>query len=119
MEALKARPLVVGHSRVAGRPLPARGEEDKARAFFEQSYKMDAYNMRTVNQIKLLDVLKKFAVKESKTRLKPGSDQPAFIIKYQLKDEILASLAVQWMEKSAAGTLELLRHQRASGPHHH
>ncbi len=75
------------------------GEEVKAKAAYERSYKLDPYNLRAVNQLKLLEMLQTFDQKESVTRLKPGSDQPAFIIRYQKRDEIVAALALQWMEK--------------------
>jgi predicted Zn-dependent protease len=75
------------------------GEEAKAKAAFDESYRLDPYNMRAVNQMTLLGILQKFSTIESKTRLRPGSDQPAFIIRYDKGDEILAELAVEWMEK--------------------
>ncbi|HEY4330255.1 MAG TPA: tetratricopeptide repeat protein [Phycisphaerae bacterium] len=75
------------------------GQEDKAKAAYEKSYKMDPYNQRAVNQLKLLEILQGFSSVESKSRLKPGSDQPAFIVKYQKGDEILAKLAIEWMDK--------------------
>ncbi len=75
------------------------GEEDKAKAAFDESFRIDPYNLRASNQLTLLGILQKFATKESKTRLKPGSDQPAFIIRYDKQDEVLADLAVEWMEK--------------------
>jgi len=75
------------------------GEEDKARATFDVAYQLDPYNLRAVNQIKMLETLQAFATKESKGRLSPGSDKPAFIIRYNPRDEILATLAVDWMEK--------------------
>ncbi|HVT82971.1 MAG TPA: tetratricopeptide repeat protein [Phycisphaerae bacterium] len=75
------------------------GEEVKAKDAYTRSYKIDPYNMRAVNQLKLLEMLQAFEQKESKTRLKAGSDQPAFIIRYQKRDEILATLALEWMEK--------------------
>ena len=75
------------------------GYEDKAHAAYERSYKLDPFNLRAVNQLKLLEILQGFSFKESATRLKPGSDQPAFIVKYAKGDEILAGLALEWMEK--------------------
>lgn len=78
------------------------GLEKEAKAAYEKAYAMDPYNMRAINQLKLLEVLQKFASKESETRLKPGSNLPAFIVRYDPKEpgnEILATMAVQWMEK--------------------
>ncbi len=75
------------------------GSEDKAKDAFDQAYKIDPYNLRAVNQMTLLGILQKFNTKESKTRLTPGSDQPAFIIRYSPEDEILADLVLEWMEK--------------------
>jgi predicted Zn-dependent protease len=75
------------------------GEEEKAKVSYERSYKLDPFNQRAVNQLKLLEMLQSFEQKESVARLGPGSDKPAFIIRYQKRDEVLAALAVQWMEK--------------------
>jgi tetratricopeptide (TPR) repeat protein len=82
------------------------GEEGKARTAFEQSFAIDPYNMRALNQMTLLGMLEKFASKESRSRLRPGSDQPVFIVRYDRTgggtgggDEILADLVVEWMEK--------------------
>ena len=55
--------------------------------------------MRAYNQLVLLNYLQKFSTLESQSRLKPGSDQPAFILRYEPQDEILAKLAVKWLEK--------------------
>jgi len=75
------------------------GHEDKAKTLFEQAFKIDPYNVRVLNQLKLLANLHSFETMESKTRLAPGSDLPAFIIRYEKQDEILANLALEWMEK--------------------
>ena len=75
------------------------GQEAKAKAAYDKSFAIDPYNMRAYNQLILLNYLQKFQTIESKTRLKPGSDQPAFIIKFEPQDEILAHLAMDWMEK--------------------
>lgn len=75
------------------------GEETKAQAAEERSYKLDPYNLRAVNQLKLLEILQGFGTMESATRLKAGSNQPAFIVRYAKPDEILAKLTLQWMEK--------------------
>jgi len=75
------------------------GEEAKAKASFELAGRIDPYNLRAVNQMTLLDMLQKFKVKESHTRLAPGSDKPAFIVRYSPDDEILADLVIEWMEK--------------------
>ncbi len=79
------------------------GREDKSRAAYDLAYRLDPYNLRAVNQIKLLDTLQKFSTKESTQRLSPGSDKPAFIIRYDPRDEVLAGLAIQWMEKVQPG----------------
>jgi tetratricopeptide (TPR) repeat protein len=79
------------------------GEESKARASLDRAFSIDPYNMRALNKMTLLGILEKFATKESRSRLKPGSDRPAFIIRYDRSgmggDEILADLVVEWMEK--------------------
>jgi tetratricopeptide (TPR) repeat protein len=75
------------------------GQEAKAKAAYDKSFAIDPYNMRAYNQLTLLNMLQKFSTLESHSRLKPGSDQPAFIIRYEPQDEILAKLAVEWMEK--------------------
>ncbi|HUO08929.1 MAG TPA: tetratricopeptide repeat protein [Phycisphaerae bacterium] len=75
------------------------GQEARAKAAYDKSFAIDPYNMRAYNQIILLNYLQKFATLESKTRLTPGSNLPAFIIKYEPQDEILAHLAMNWMEK--------------------
>jgi tetratricopeptide (TPR) repeat protein len=78
------------------------GEEAKAKAAYDKSFAIDPFNLRAYNQMTLLDSLSRFATKESTMRLNPtgpGSDQPAFIIRYDKKDEVLAELAMQWLEK--------------------
>jgi tetratricopeptide (TPR) repeat protein len=75
------------------------GEEDKAKAAFDESFRIDPYNLRARNQLTLLERLQQFATKESATRLKPGSDRPAFIVRYDQQDAILADLVMDWMEK--------------------
>jgi tetratricopeptide (TPR) repeat protein len=75
------------------------GQETQAKAAYDKSFAIDPYNMRAYNQLVLLNMLQKFSTLESHSRLKPGSDQPAFIIRYEPQDEILAKLAVEWMEK--------------------
>ncbi len=75
------------------------GQEAKAKAAYDKSFAIDPYNMRAYNQLILLNYLQKFSTLESRSRLKPGSDQPAFIIRYEPQDEILAKLAVEWLEK--------------------
>ncbi len=75
------------------------GEETKAQAAYERSYKLDPFNMRAVNQLKLLEILQGFGRMESVARMKPGSDQPAFIVRFAKQDEILARLTLAWMEK--------------------
>jgi tetratricopeptide (TPR) repeat protein len=75
------------------------GQEDKARSAYNKSFSIDPYNLRAYNQITLLDILSKFTTLESKSRLAPGSDQPAFIIRYDRKDQVLAELAIDWLEK--------------------
>ncbi|MGN6371158.1 MAG: tetratricopeptide repeat protein [Phycisphaerae bacterium] len=75
------------------------GQEAKAKASYDKSFAIDPYNMRAYNQLILLNYLQKFSTLESKTRLRPGSNLPAFIIKYEPQDEVLAHLAMEWMEK--------------------
>ncbi len=75
------------------------GQEDKAKAAYDQSFAIDPYNMRAYNQLILLKYLQKFSSIESHSRLKAGSNLPAFIIRYEPQDEVLAKLAVEWMEK--------------------
>ncbi len=78
------------------------GQETKAKAAYDESFKIDPYNMRASNQLRLLDYLKQFASVET----------PHFIIRYAAKadladpnstaktqDRILAELAGEWMEK--------------------
>jgi tetratricopeptide (TPR) repeat protein len=77
------------------------GEEDKAKTSLDRAFALDPYNMRALNKMTLLGILQKFATKESTTRLAPGSDKPAFIVRFDRGggDEILADLVMEWMEK--------------------
>jgi tetratricopeptide (TPR) repeat protein len=75
------------------------GQEKEAKEAYDASFAIDPYNRRAFNQLKLLEYLQKFATLESKTRLRAGSNLPAFIIKYDPQDEVLAKLAMEWMEK--------------------
>jgi tetratricopeptide (TPR) repeat protein len=75
------------------------GQEKEAKEAYDASFAIDPYNRRAFNQLKLLEYLQKFSTKESKTRLREGSKLPAFIIRYDPQDEVLASLAMEWMEK--------------------
>jgi cellulose synthase operon protein C len=78
------------------------GQETKAKAAYDESFKIDPYNMRASNQLRLLDYLKQFQTVET----------PHFIIRYAAKadladpnstaktqDRILAELAAEWLEK--------------------
>jgi Flp pilus assembly protein TadD len=75
------------------------GQEKEAKEAYDQSFAIDPYNRRAFNQLKLLEYLQKFASKESKSRLREGAAEPAFVIKYDTQDEVLAGLALEWMEK--------------------
>ncbi len=78
------------------------GEEAKAKAAYDKSFGIDPFNLRAYNQMTLLDLLSKFATKESTMRLNPtgpGANEPAFILRYDKKDEVLAELAMEWLEK--------------------
>jgi len=76
------------------------GQETKAKASYDESFKIDPYNMRAANQLTLLDYLKDFQSVET----------PHFRIRYAAKtgtgnntektpDRILAELAADWLEK--------------------
>ncbi len=74
------------------------GQEDKAQTSYNRSFAIDPFNMRAYNQLKLLEILQAFQKIESTSRLKEGSTLPAFIIRYDTPDEVLAKLTVEWMD---------------------
>ncbi len=66
------------------------GQETKAKAALDESFKIDPYNLRAYNQLTLLDSLQKnFQTKETEH----------FLIRYNAQDQVLADLAAQWLEK--------------------
>ncbi len=64
------------------------GQEELAKASYEQSFNIDPYNKRAYNQLQLIDELTQFGKLES----------PHFIIRFKPEDALLARMASEYLE---------------------
>ncbi|MCL2639727.1 MAG: tetratricopeptide repeat protein, partial [Phycisphaerales bacterium] len=95
------------------------GHTDKAQKLYNQAFNIAPYNVRILNRLKLLETLHTFETIESKTRLAMdggGPGDPIFIIRYEKQDEILAKLALEWMEQIHPEVLSYFNIQQLPTP---
>lgn len=78
------------------------GQYDKARLAYDKSFTIDPFNMRAFNQLKLLEQLEGFETLKSANKIGPNNDMPTFIIRYDKQDEILAKLALEYLDSIRA-----------------
>ena len=75
------------------------GNEKEAREQYDISFKIDPTNIRAVNQLRLIDeFMSKFMILESPNFIDAERKMPRFIIKCAPEDQILAKLALEWLD---------------------
>lgn len=78
------------------------GNDDKAAATLEEAYRLDPYNLETINYLRLLDRLKNMA--------SVSSDH--FVVRYDAAaDPIIGSLMLEYMESVNAELVKIFEHQ--------
>ncbi len=89
-QAMQRMPQLVAPSGQLGMVLMRLGEEDKARAVLDESFKIDPFNVRVNNTLKVLDVLAGYQTLETEHfRIRHDGE----------KDGVVARYMGQWLEE--------------------
>jgi tetratricopeptide (TPR) repeat protein len=105
-QALKLRPHLTGPRNQLGLLYMRLGQEDDARIVLEEATKLDPFNIRVVNTLKVLDHLDDYATLKTEH----------FLIRHDPKhDKVLAAFMARYLEKMYGELAELFQY-RPEGP---
>ena len=101
-QATEVMPQLVGPRGQLGLVYMNLGEESKAKKLLDESFKIDPFNVRVINSLKVLEVLDKYTTLETEH----------FIIRYDgEQDKILGPIAARYLESIYPELCERLDYQ--------